>query len=318
MRVVLVGARGFIGGAVRRELARLHPDIRPVCITRGQPPPGDDARWISMDLSRVSVTTVRRALDRAAPDVVVNCAGFTGRSRRGLVDANARVVLNLLVAASDMRRPPRVVQIGSGAEYGEGAPGRASRETDEPHPAGPYGATKLIATQLVTSAAESGLDALVLRVFNPIGPGAPEQSLAGAAARKIRTALELGLDHVELGPLDAFRDFVDIRDVARAVGIACATEGLAGAVLNVGSGTAVTARMVVGTLVAASAYRGRITERGAGSDRSQRVSWQEADVTLVRRLLGWRAEIPLERSTADLWASLTANPHATAMSSRTA
>ena len=58
--------------------------------------------------------------------------------------------------------------------------------------------------------------AVVLRVFNPVGPGAPEESLPGRVAAELRRALASGAE-VRLGSLDAVRDFVDARDVADAV-----------------------------------------------------------------------------------------------------
>nr|WP_322975329.1 NAD-dependent epimerase/dehydratase family protein [Actinacidiphila bryophytorum] len=64
----------------------------------------------------------------------------------------------------------RLVQLGSAAEYGPGVPGTALAESAAARPAGVYGATKLAGTLAV---AGSGLDAVVLRVFNPVGAGAP-------------------------------------------------------------------------------------------------------------------------------------------------
>ena len=70
-----------------------------------------------------------------------------------------------------MRSPARLVHLGSAAEYGRG-PGRAPVREDEPaRPVGPYGVTKLAGTRLVELARTAGLPAVVLRVFNPVGPG---------------------------------------------------------------------------------------------------------------------------------------------------
>ena len=48
---------------------------------------------------------------------------------------------------------------------------------------------KLQPPELVSEAAESGLDTVVARVFNPIGPGMPPTSLPGRAARLLRDAV---------------------------------------------------------------------------------------------------------------------------------
>ena len=110
----------------------------------------------------------------------------------------------------------RLVHLGSAAEYAEAPAGT----TDEEAPldaSTPYAAAKLAAFQLVSEAAESGMDTVVARVFNPIGPGMPPTSLPGRAARLLRDAVVDGAPAIELGPLDAVRDYVDLRDVATAV-----------------------------------------------------------------------------------------------------
>ena len=93
--------------------------------------------------------------------------------------------------------------------------------TDEEDPldaSTPYAATKLAAFQLVSeAAAESGVDTVVARIFNPIGPGMPPTSLPGRAARLLRDAVVDGASAIELGPLDGVRDYIDLRDVATAV-----------------------------------------------------------------------------------------------------
>ncbi|MDG4866385.1 NAD-dependent epimerase/dehydratase family protein, partial [Streptomyces sp. T-3] len=95
----------------------------------------------------------------------------------------------------------RLVHLGSAAEYGPTRPHTPVTEETATRPQGPYGATKLAGTTAVTT---SGLDAVVLRVFNPVGPGAPASSLPGRLAAELLRAGPAG--EVRVGDLSAYRD----------------------------------------------------------------------------------------------------------------
>ena len=73
--------------------------------------------------------------------------------------------------------PARLVHLGSAAEYGARRAGRdPSAESAPPGRARRTGSTKLAGTRLVELGRAAGLDAVVLRVFNPVGRrGAREQ-----------------------------------------------------------------------------------------------------------------------------------------------
>ena len=141
---------------------------------------------------------------------------------------------------------------------------------------------------------------MVLRVFNPVGPGAPETGLPGRLAAKLRQAAAQGTD-VRLGSLDAVRDFVDARDVADAVLAAVAASVLPHPVLNIGSGRGVPVRVMVNELLATSAYTGPVREDAPGSARSADIPWQQADITCAAEDLGWRPRRDLATSLADMW-----------------
>ena len=72
-----------------------------------------------------------------------------------------------------------------------------------PRPGGPYGVSKLAATELVLG---SGLDAVVLRVFSPVGPGTPAGSPLGRLAEAMRRAIQAGDGELKLGGLGVQRD----------------------------------------------------------------------------------------------------------------
>jgi nucleoside-diphosphate-sugar epimerase len=201
----------------------------------------------------------------------------------------------------------RLVHLGSAAEYGPAVPGRPTVESDEPRPVGPYGRTKLAGTLAVQDAAARGADTVVLRVFNPIGAGVDPTTMPGAAARRMAAALAAGERRIAMGPLGAHRDFVAAADVASAVAAAVhAGRAAAGEILNVGSGRARPARDLVHALAAAAGYTGAVDEadEGRGSDRSASVSWSEADLGRIAKVLDWHPSVPFEDAVAALWAGV--------------
>ncbi|WP_377269513.1 NAD-dependent epimerase/dehydratase family protein [Peterkaempfera sp. SMS 1(5)a] len=313
MRVLLLGADGFIGRRVADRLLA-DPDLQVTVLGRR------DTADIRFDLSTGSPGALARFLDAVMPKVIINCAGATYGSPRALVRCNTVAVATVCEAVRRSHEPARLVHLGSAAEYGPSTIGSPVPETAEPRPTGPYGVSKLAGTELVLS---SGLDATVLRVFDAVGPGAPTGSLFGRLAEGLRRALERGEPQLRTSDLSPFRDFIDVRDIARAVQSAAVSA--ATGVINIGSGTGVRVRDAAQLLVRASGFEGRLVEEGRpglpplpgpaptgdaqGADsRSaeprplpEPVLWRQADVRTARDRLGWRARIPLEESLADIW-----------------
>jgi nucleoside-diphosphate-sugar epimerase len=292
----VLGASGFLGSHVRHEASALGLDV--VTAGRGQLP--DSRAHCIVDLSAQDPSRLASVLSVLAPDVVVNCAGATSGTPQTLAAANIDGTYHLVRALLMAGGMTRLVHLGSAAEYGPGEPGTAVAESAPPRPAGDYGTTKLAGTHLVELGRTAGLDAVVLRVFNPVGPGAPESILPGRVAAAFRAAMSAGTE-VSLGPLDAVRDFVDARDVADAAIAAALAPALPEAVINIGSGTGLPARALVKELATVSGYGGPVLENSGGSPRSAAQSWQQADISRAGRLLGWRPRRDLTTSMADLW-----------------
>ncbi|MCF3101348.1 NAD-dependent epimerase/dehydratase family protein [Streptomyces roseoverticillatus] len=290
MRILVLGGTGFLG---RHAAERLRALPGAQVLHAGRSPRAD----LPADLARGDTVGLASALRKAAPHAVVNCAGAVGGSAVDLTGVNALGPAALCAALAEAAPKARLVHLGSAAEYGPAD--RPLTETDAARPVGLYGAAKLAGTLAVTG---SGLDAAVLRVFNPVGPGAPAASLPGRLAGLLREAGRDG--RVRVGDLSAHRDFVDARDVADAVALAVTAPGPLPPVLNIAGGTARPVRAVAEALIAAADFRGRLDEDGAGSSRSAAVPWQEADVSLAREVLDWSPRRSLATSLADLWAEV--------------
>ncbi|MFG2294508.1 NAD-dependent epimerase/dehydratase family protein [Streptomyces sp. NPDC048603] len=294
MRILVLGRTGYLGAHVADRLRGL-PDA--VILDGGRSP----GAGFAVDLALDRPERLAKTLAAAAPDAVVNCAGATGSDPVALAEVNARGPAVLCAALREAAPAARLVHLGSAAEYGPGTPGTRVAESEPACPVTPYGASKLAGTVAVTA---SGLDAVVLRVGNPVGPGAPATGLPGRITALLREAGADPAAVLRLGDLSAYRDFVDVRDVARAAELAVTARGPVPPVLNVSTGEAVPVRDLVAALVRRSGFPGRIEEdsgEAAGSSRSAAVSWQCSDVTGAARALGWRPEHPLDHMADALW-----------------
>ncbi|MCX5376015.1 NAD-dependent epimerase/dehydratase [Streptomyces sp. NBC_00091] len=326
MRVLLIGANGYLGRYVADRLLA-DPAVQLTALGRG-----DDAD-VRFDLATGSPGALTRFLDAVHPGVVINCAGATRGGARELTRHNTVAVATICESLRRSGCGARLVQLGCAAEYGPSQPGSSTAEDAVPRPGGPYGVSKLAATELVLG---SGLDAVVLRVFSPVGPGTPAGSPLGRLAEAMRRAMQSGDGELKLSGLGVQRDFVDVRDVARAVH--AASLSAAQGVVNIGTGRAVRLRDAAAVLARVAGYGGALHEldvphggdrhghpgrpqglAAIGSPRSEATAeqlaaapqpypypdgcgaWQQADVRTARDRLGWRPRINLEESLADIW-----------------
>jgi len=293
--VLVLGANGFIGRHVVAALSNWS-EMEVLGGGLGTPLPGFERRWLDIDLLDVDATRLVSELRAASPSVLVNCTGATTGMTEDLTRLNVRTTARVVEALARSNVPTRLIHLGSSAEYGPGAVGRPVIESAETRPVGSYGIAKLAATQLILAAAGRGREAVVLRVFNALGPSMAPGSLAGAALQRLSEAVAKSTPRIELGPLDSVRDFVDVRDIGAAVVAACRVASLEAPIVNVGSGTGHSARELVEALAQAVGFGGEIAEGAAGSPRSSEVPWQVADVSLAKRLLGWQAVHDLRSS----------------------
>lgn len=303
-RVVVFGGSGFIGSRVCLAFADAGYSVLSVSRSGARPPWWPDSiDSAAINLSTVDSDGLRPALTGA--DVVVNAAAVVWRTTEEAMRAlHAQFVDRLVEALIGMRPRPRLVQLGSSYEYGPAEFGVNTTEDDQRPPTSFYGTTKRHSTEAVQRAArEHRVDAVVLRVANVAGPGASGDSLPGRVARQLAS----GETQLLLAPLTCWRDYVDVRDVVRAV-LAAATvpaADVSGRVVNIGSGTAIPVRDLVQRLIALSGVPAQIVEL---TDRTvlEPMPWQQLDVSRARQLLGWQPARKLNDSLADMLADMLA------------
>ncbi|OEV09284.1 NAD-dependent epimerase/dehydratase family protein [Streptomyces nanshensis] len=295
MRVLLLGASGYLGTSIADRLLA-DPGVHLFTLGRGE-----DAN-VRFDLAADSPGALVRFLDAVDPGVVINCAGTPHGTAADLIRGNVVATATVCESLRRSHCQARLVHIGCAAEYGPSHVGSPLAEDSVPIPWGPYGLSKLAATQLVLA---SGLNAIVLRVFSPVGPYGPASSPLRQLAHDMFRAVARGDSELRVPGLDEQCDFVDVRDVARAVH--SASLATVQGVVNIGSGTAVRLHDAATILAQLAGYEGKLlgpepaTTGRSNGDRRQ----QQADIHAADNRLGWRPRIGLEESLGDLWREAT-------------
>ncbi|SDW70979.1 Nucleoside-diphosphate-sugar epimerase [Amycolatopsis xylanica] len=300
-RTVVLGGTGFVG---RHVCARLSELGHPVLAVSRTPRPGAAIRSAALDLTASGPGPLAELLRAERAEVVVNAAGGVWNSDEDQMrKSNADLTGSLVEALAGLPWRPRLVHLGSAHEYGAVPHGSIVDESWPPEPLTAYGRTKLAATEQVLAAVRAGrLDAIVLRVSNVLGPGAPAASLTGAVARQLAGDRD-GRAVVRLSPLRAHRDFVAAQDVAEAVALAAGTRctGL----VNIGSGTAVDVAGVVRRLVELSGVPAEVVFESRPPTAVRAVGdWQCLDISAARERLGWIPRRDLDSALADTWAAV--------------
>jgi GDP-4-dehydro-6-deoxy-D-mannose reductase len=242
---------------------------------------------------------VHRAIAATAPDFVIHLAGQTPPAEASAYyHANTLATLHLLDALRALGRPVRVVLVGSAAELGPIEREDLPVGEDFPcRPASGYGLSKWLAT-LAGLAARPPLEVVVARVFNPIGPGLPVSQAFGRFAAELAAAGPEPL-RLTVGDLDARRDFVDARDVARAL-LVLAEQGRVGRLYHVGTGRSLRVGDGLEHLIALCG-RQVVLEVSTALAGVRGPADVRADIGRIMTETDWRPEIGWEQSLAVLW-----------------
>lgn len=283
-RALITGIKGFTGQYVTAELEQHGWAVWGI----GSHDESEDARYRRVDLA--DTAGLRAVIAEVQPDAVVHLAAI---AYVGHGDADAFYMVNLIgtrnllsALASSNKKPECVLLASSANVYGNATEGVLS-ETSPPNPANDYAVSKL-AMEYMARLWMDKLPIVIARPFNYTGVGQTEAFLLPKIVGHFRRGAEV----IELGNLDVWRDFSDVRAVAQAYRRLLEVCP-AGETVNVCSGKAHSLREVIAMAESVSGRSIQVQVNPAFV-RASEVKTLCGDATKLRSVIGEWATPPLE------------------------
>lgn len=287
MRVFVTGANGFAGRHLVRHLASFGDEVT-AGVFGGSEPIGEAESTQPIDIR--DRQALQRVVAESTPEVIIHLAGVAfvpdAESQfEAALTLNVQGTFNVLDVAAAQSRPPRVVVISSGEVYGKPT-GLPLTEDSPLAPANNYSATKVMAETMAEKfRRRNGLDVVIVRPFNHIGPGQDARFVsANFAAQLVQIQRGRQAPVMAVGNLDVRRDFTDVRDIV--AGYRAAAQ-CGGGPYNLCSGGSTSIRELLYTLIDIAGVKvkieqdparvrpGEVPEIFGSRDRArERLSWE--------------------------------------------
>jgi GDP-4-dehydro-6-deoxy-D-mannose reductase len=242
-------------------------------------------------------------LDELRPETIFHLAAFASpalsfKEPVEAVTSTLTMQINLFQACLALRIKPRIVVVSSGQIYGMTDAARLPLDETTPLDLpSPYAVAKVGQENLVSMYAKLGIESIIARPFNHIGPGQQPGYLVADLTKQIAELERDGGQVLRVGNLSSKRDFTDVRDVVRAY-ILLAAKGTTGEVYNVCTGRSRSGQEILDLLLRASGTEIR-TEQDPARMRPADVPDLRGDATKIRLDTGWTPEIPIEQTLSD-------------------
>lgn len=229
MKVVIVGASGFVGGYLARELESAgHSTVK-------------------VDLPEVNLLDAKQVealVESAKPDAVVNLAaissvGASWKCPADTISVNVNGTINLLEAVRKHAPNAKTLLIGSAEEYAVPEGNAPLKETDPLEASNPYGISKIAQENFAQLYRKKyGMKIVCTRSFNHTGVGQTTTFALPSFVKQVAEIHKSGKPgKIFVGNLSAFRDFSDVEDVVHVYRMLLENENEYDT-YNVGSGIA--------------------------------------------------------------------------------
>jgi len=258
MKALITGINGFAGSWLADELlkkkAKVAGTVQPGTGTENIDHVKNDLSLFKVDL--LDKKGLEKVLSSSSPDVIFHLAGassvkesFTDPKKS--IDINVNGSLNLFEAVKNFAPQATLLLVTSSEIYGESlSPDIVTDENSLIRPKSPYAVSKAALDMMGRVYSLSNeLKIVIARPFSHVGPRQNNNYFVSTVACQIAEIIKGAMSaEINLGNLEVYRDFTDVRDMVRAY-ILLAQKGRAGEAYNICSGQSYLLKDLVNNLI---------------------------------------------------------------------
>lgn len=297
-KIVITGINGFVGKHLTRELVNNGHQVIGIGVDHDIHP-----EIAELVFNYVLVDLVKSWPELKDVDAIIHLAGLAAVGPsfdrpQDYLTINSAIVTNMCEYYVTQEKKPRIVMVSSGAIYDPTAP-MPINETSPITFSSPYSVSKVLLENQAAYYLSRGLECVVMRPFNHIGPGQAPGFLVPDLAEKILSR-ENDAEPINVGNLATKRDYTDVRDVAKAYRLVATSETKPQhLVYNVCSGVSHSGEEVLGVMSRAM----NIDEPECNVDQSlirpNDIMDIRGDNTRLKEEFGWNTSYEFAQTIAD-------------------
>lgn len=289
-KVLLTGIDGFTGKYVAKELTEKGYQV--VGLVYKNAAEGQ----VECDLT--DKQAVKSCLIQVKPDYVVHLAAlsFVGHAdQKAFYDVNVFGALNLLEMAKELGLTLKKVIFASSANiYGNPVGIEKIDESVMAAPVNHYAMSKLAMEHMV-KLWFNDFPLVITRPFNYTGPRQAEQFLIP----KIVSHFKKNSPDIELGNIDVYRDFSDVRDIAKAY-VSLLESDATSETVNLCSGNVSSLSSIISKMEVIAGYKINVKVNPAFV-RANEIKILGGDNTKLMSLTGFKPTITIDQTLLDMY-----------------
>lgn len=298
-RILVTGAQGFVGLKLCAYLAQQGHTVLRTDTEVNQSDPQSRACNIAKASSVDDLIKWAGNLDAVIHLAAITFVPEAQANPTHVMNVNVNGSMHLIEAMKYFTPKARLLFISTSEVYGP--PKYLPVDEDHPfQPTNPYAISKAAADYHCDYIANTGeLDIVRMRPFNHSGPGQPVNFVLPSFAYQLAAIEAVQLDPIlQVGNLEATRDFMHVDDVVRAYALAL-EYGESGQVYNLGSGTSHTIQSALDAMLARVDVNVTIN-RDPARMRPLAVAEIRASHERFTACSGWKPEITFDELLDDL------------------
>jgi len=313
MKSLITGVDGFVGSYLAKFLLRAGDEVFGTVLHQDHVENIPDIKdKIAIKICDIrDKQQIKEVLATVRPDKIFHLAAqsnipFSWKNMSETFAVNVMGSIYLLEALAEIQlNKVKVLMVCSGLEYGNSADSNAViTETTSLSPHNPYAVSKTAVDWISQQCyINSGLHIIRSRSFNHSGPGQNSSFVISDFSKQI-AEIEKGLKGpvIEVGNIDTYRDFTDVRDVVAAYELLLA-HGEPGEVYNVASGNLYNIKVILDKLLALSEREIEVkvdpNKFRPNKFRPTEVKTSSIDIGKIKKITGWMPKITIEQTLAD-------------------